>query len=236
MERPMTGIDTTISGPDGSFGAYLAAPADHKGPGIVVIQEIFGVNAVVRGICDDFAAQGYFALAPDLFWRIEPNVRITDKTEAEWKRAFEFYKKFNADTGVKDIQAAIAHLRGVSGVTAKVGTVGNCLGGLLAYLCVTRTNTDVSVSYYGVGIETKLPERDKIKKPLMLHIAAKDQFVPPAAQKQILDALGKNPMVKAHMYPGVDHAFARPGGQHFDKAAAALANSRTAEFFRLHLQ
>jgi len=231
----MPGTDITITSPDGKFGAYLAQPASNKGPGIVVIQEIFGVNQVMRAVCDGLAAQGYFALAPDLFWRIEPNVQITDKSEAEWKKAFELYQKFNVDSGVKDIQLAVTHLRGVPGAGPKIGAVGYCLGGLLAYLTGVRTNVDAAVGYYGVGIEQFLAEKDKIKKPMLLHVAEKDQFVPPVAQQQIIDAFTGHALVTAHRYAGVDHAFARVGGQHYDKAAADLANTRTADFFRLHL-
>jgi carboxymethylenebutenolidase len=231
----MPGTDITVNGPDGKFSAYLAQPSTHKGPGVVVIQEIFGVNQFVRGVCNEYAAQGYFAIAPDLFWRIEPNVQITDKSEAEWKKAFDLYQKFNVDTGIKDIQATITHLRGVPGAGPKIGAVGYCLGGLLAYLTATRTNVDAAVGYYGVSIETHLAEKDKIKKPLLLHIAAKDQFVPPAAQAQIVDAFKDHALVAPHVYPKVDHAFARIGGQHFDQEAADLANKRTAEFFRTNL-
>lgn len=231
----MPGTDITLTSPDGKFGAYLAQPSSNKGPGIVVIQEIFGVNQVMRSICDELASQGYFALAPDLFWRIEPNIQITDKSEAEWKKAFELYQKFNVDTGVKDIQLAITHLRGVPGAGPKIGAVGYCLGGLLAYLTAARTNVDAAVGYYGVGIEQYLSEKDKIKKPLLLHIAEKDQFVPAGAQQQIIDAFAGSALVTTHRYSGVDHAFARVGGQHYDKAAADLANQRTAEFFQTNL-
>src|ERR1041384_5467072 len=110
----MSGQDVRIkSSPDGEFGAYLASPASGRGPGLVVIQEIFGVNSVMRKIADDFAARGYFALAPDLFWRLEPGVQLTDKTDAEWKRAFELMGRFNQGNGVEDIQSTIRHLRGL---------------------------------------------------------------------------------------------------------------------------
>ncbi|HEV2562044.1 MAG TPA: dienelactone hydrolase family protein [Rhizomicrobium sp.] len=227
--------DITIKGADGNFGAYLASPASGRGPGVVVIQEIFGVNEVMRHIADNLAARGYFALAPDLFWRIEPGVQITDKTDAEWKQAFALMGKFNADSGMKDIQSTITHLRGLSGCTGKVGAVGYCLGGKLAYLSATRTDSDASVGYYGVGIQDLLGEAKNIKKPLMLHIAGKDQFVPPEAQKKIIDGLSGNSHVTIHTYPEMDHAFAREGGAHYDKACAELANGRTATFFRQHL-
>jgi carboxymethylenebutenolidase len=231
----MVGKDITVKGPDGNFGAYLASPAAGKGPGVVVIQEIFGVNAVVRQICDYHAARGRFALAPDLFWRLQPGVQLTDKTQEEWGKAFALMQKFDQDKGVGDIQATINHLRKVPGCSGKVGAVGYCLGGRMAYLTATRTDTDASVGYYGVYIQNSLDEAKDLKTPLMLHIAGKDQFVPPEAQKQIIDGLKGNRLVTIHTYPEMDHAFAREGGQHYDKASADLANSRTDTFFRQHL-
>jgi carboxymethylenebutenolidase len=231
----MSGKDITVAGPDGKFGAYLASPAAGHGPGVIVIQEIFGVNHIVRQICDAHAARGRFALAPDLFWRLEPGIQITDKTQEEWAKAFDLMQRFDADKGVTDIQATIDHLRKVPGVSGKVGTVGYCLGGRLAYLSAARTDTDASVGYYGVYIQAGLGEAKNIKKPLMLHIAGKDQFTPPEAQKQITDGLKGNSLVTIHVYPEMDHAFAREGGQHYDKANADLANTRTDTFFRQHL-
>lgn len=231
----MNGKDITVTGPDGSFSAYFSAPGAGTGPGVVVIQEIFGVNAIMRGVADALAARGFFALCPDLFWRIEPNVQLTDKTKAEWDRAFALMNKFDIDAGVRDIQAAITHLRNMPGCTGKVGAVGYCLGGLLAYLTATRTDSDASVGYYGVNIHTRLDEAKNIKKPLMLHIAAKDQYVPPNAQKQIADTLKSHPLVTLHTYAEMDHAFARVGGEHYDKACADLANGRTDTFFRQYL-
>jgi carboxymethylenebutenolidase len=208
---------------------YLSRPATGGGPAIVVIQEIFGVNAVMRGIADGLAAQGYVALVPDLFWRLEPGVDITDQSDAEWKKALDLMQRFDVDKGVEDIQAAITLLRRDAG---KVGAVGYCLGGLLAYLTATRTDVDASVGYYGVNIPAFLGEAARIRRSLMLHIAGEDGFVPKPAQEQMIAGLGDNPWVTLHRYEGVDHAFARPGGKHFDAAAAELANRRTADFFR----
>ena len=228
--------DLTIRAADGgSFSGYLAAPKGGKGPGIVVIQEIFGVNAVMRGITDGLAAQGYTALCPDLFWRQEPGIQITDKTEAEWARAFQLYQGFDEAKGVADLKATLAHLRALPACTGKVGTVGYCLGGKLAYLMATRSDADCNVGYYGVGIEKALDEAGKIGRPLMLHIAEQDKFCPPEAQAQVKKAVGKNPKVTIHSYPGVDHAFARAGGDHYDTAAAETANKRTSAFFKQHL-
>jgi carboxymethylenebutenolidase len=228
--------DITIRAPDGgSFTGYLAVPKSGKGPGVVVAQEIFGVNAVMRAVCDALAAQGYAALCPDIFWRIEPGIQITDKTEAEWKRAFELFNLFDVDEGIGDLKAGLAQLRQHPACTGKVGSVGYCLGGKLSFLMATRSDADCSVGYYGVGIQELLGEAKNFRKPLALHIAEKDQFVPPPAQEAIKQALKGNPLVTLYSYPGVDHAFARVGGAHYDAAAANLANSRTSEFLRHHL-
>jgi carboxymethylenebutenolidase len=233
----MSGKTISISGPDGSFSGYLATPASGKGPGVVVIQEIFGVNKVMRDICDDLAAQGFVALAPDLFWRIEPGIDITDQTEAEWAKAFELFGKFmdgkGSAKGLEDIQTAIATLRPMT--TGKVGAVGYCLGGFMAYLTACHTDADASVGFYGVAINTRLDDAKGIKKPLMLHIAGKDEFVPPEAQEQVVAGLRDNSHVTIHRYPEMDHAFARPGGAHYDKKTADEANDRTLKFFQRHL-
>ncbi|HTQ13189.1 MAG TPA: dienelactone hydrolase family protein [Rhizomicrobium sp.] len=231
----MTGTDVEIQTTDGIMGGYLAAPSAARGPGLVVIQEIFGVNRVMRDLADGFAARGYVALVPDLFWRIEPGVQLSDKSRPEWDKAFALMNAFDPDKGAGDIQAAIDHLRKSDRCSGKVGVVGYCLGGLLAYLAATRTDADAAVGYYGVNIQTRLGEAKNISKPLTLHIAGKDQFVPPPARTAIVDGLKSNPLVTIHVYPEMDHAFARAGGEHFDRANAELANGRTATFFRQHL-
>jgi carboxymethylenebutenolidase len=228
--------DVTIRAADGgSFSAYLATPKSGKGSGIVLIQEIFGVNKVMRDLADGFAAQGYTVMCPDLFWRQEPGIQITDKTEAEWKKAFALYQGFNVEKGVDDLKATLAALRKHPACSGKVGSVGYCLGGKLAYLMATRSDSDANVGYYGVGIQDQLDEAKNIRKPLLLHIAGKDQFVPPEAQAKIKQSLKGNPHVTIYDYPAQDHAFARVGGQHYDKAAADQANQRTAEFFKKNL-
>jgi carboxymethylenebutenolidase len=219
----------------GSFSAYLALPKSGKGPVVVVIQEIFGVNPGIRALCDGYAAQGYVAAAPDLFWRINPGIELNDRIEIEKKRAFGLFGKFDVEAGVGDLRATIAALRKHPACSGKLGTVGYCLGGKLAYLMAVRSDSDCSVGYYGVGIQDLLGEAKAIKQPLMLHIAGKDEFVPKPAQEKIHQGLGTNPLVTLHDYPNCDHAFAREGGDHYDAAAAKTANQRTAEFFRRHL-
>jgi carboxymethylenebutenolidase len=236
LEAPSMTTTTITAADGGTFAAYLARPASPgPAPGIVVIQEIFGVNAVMRDICDGLAAQGYVAICPDLFWRQEPGIDITDKSEAEWKKAFALFGGFDVTKGVDDLIATLAHLRALPGVTGKAGTIGYCLGGKLAYLMATRSDADANVSFYGVGIEGLLDESSAVTRPLLMHVAELDKFVPPEAQAQIVSRMAGVPLAHVHVYPGVDHAFCRVGGDHYDATACALANGRTADFLRTNL-
>ena len=226
----------SIETPNGAFSAYVARPAAAQAPAVVVIQEIFGVNAVMREVCDRLASDcGYLAVCPDLFWRLEPDVDITDQSQAAWDRAMDLMNRFDVDQGVEDIRAVIDRVRRDPACSGKVGAVGYCLGGRLAFLTATRTDSDASVGYYGVGIEIYLGEAERLAQPLMLHIAEEDAFVSKAAQKRIVSTLKDHPQVTIFTYPGCDHAFARPRGAHFDPAAAGLADGRTADFFKRHL-
>lgn len=219
----------------GTFRGYFCTPPSGRGPGLVVAQEIFGINANVRETCEMFAREGFVTLAPDLFWRIEPNVDL-GYTEAEWKRAFDFFGKFDVDKGMQDIQATLKALRARPEVVGgKSGVVGYCLGGKIAYLSATRTDSDASIGYYGVMIDQALDEKKSITKPLMLHFAEKDQFVPMDAIEKVKVGLAGMKDVEVYSYPNVDHAFARFGGDHYDKAAADLANGRSLGFLRKHL-
>lgn len=228
----------TINAKDGSgsFSAYVAMPAKTPAPAIVVIQEIFGVNADMRAKCDALAAQGYVAIAPDLFWRQEPNVDITDKSEAEWKKAFALFNGFDVNKGVEDLAATLETVRSMPECNGKAGAVGYCLGGKLAYLMAARTSIDAAVGYYGVALDTLLGESANIKNPLMLHMAELDKFVPAEARDKIVNHFKDNAVVTTHVYMGVDHAFARQNGEHYDGNAAKTANTRTDEFFAKNLK
>lgn len=228
----MTTETQQITTADGTFSAYVARPAAASAPAVVVIQEIFGVNAVMRGVADWLAGEGFLAIVPDLFWRIEPGIQLTDQSEAEWKRAFELFNAFDVDKGVADIAATISHVRKDTRSNGKVGAVGYCLGGLLAYLTATRTDADAAVGYYGVGIDKHLEAIGQLKHPLLLHVAELDQFCPAPARQQIIDGLAGRAQVDLMIYPGRDHAFARPGGEHYDAADAAKANAATLSLFR----
>jgi carboxymethylenebutenolidase len=218
----------------GEFDGYLALPASGYGPGIVVLQEIFGVNSFMRSVADWYAAHGFVALVPDLFWRIEPGVQLAD-TGDDWKKAIEFYQKIDEAKAVDDSAAALDLLRKHSACSGRVGAVGFCMGGNLAYLLSVRFKPDCAVGYYGVSIEKSLDEAKNLGNPLLLHIAGADQFCPPEAQAQIHAALDANPLVTIHDYSGMGHAFGRTGGEHYDAAAAELAHLRTLEFFVTHL-
>jgi len=227
----MAGRYITVKAKDGgSFKAYLATPQKGSGPGIVVLQEIFGVNAYIRGVADYYAEEGYVVLAPDLFWRIEPGIDL-GFTDADRQQAFAYREKFDVEKSVDDIGATIAALKNVPEFKGKVGAIGFCLGGLLAYLSASRLGVDCAVSYYGVGIEKVLKEAGKIKCPMVLHIAEKDKWTPPEVVSTIKGAFEGRNEVEIYVYPGVDHAFARKGGSNFDKAAAMMAHSRSIALF-----
>ena len=219
----------SITNNSGAFDAYLARPAQAgPAPGVVVIQEIFGVNPNIKGVADWLAGEGYCALALDLFWRLERNVSITDPDDAELEKAFGLMTAFDEEAGVSDIQTAINYLRGDQDLcTGKVGTLGFCLGGKMAYLSATGTDADANIGYYGVGIQDMLDEAEKISAPLVLHMAGRDEFVPPEAQAAVHAGLDAHDQVSIFDYPEQDHGFTREGGMHFDAAATASAHARS---------
>lgn len=221
-----------ITADDGhTFDAYAVAPAgNNRRPAVIVLQEIFGVNHEMRRITEKYAQLGYHAVCPDLFSRLKPNIELTDKTDEEWQQAFEYMNRFDVDRGIKDVQACITQVRKLPGCNGRVGAVGFCLGGKLAFLTATRTDIDASVGYYGVALETLLDERESITAPLMLHFAELDGFSSRTAREQVFASLLTKPNVDLHLYHGVDHAFARQGGKNYKAQQAEIANERTAVF------
>jgi carboxymethylenebutenolidase len=217
----------------GSMDVYLAEPTSPPKAAIIVIQEIFGVNPGIRQKCDNWANAGYLAVAPDLFWRIRPGIELDPDIEAELQEAFGYFQQYDPDDGVNDIEAVIKalHAQGI----AKVGCVGYCLGGRLAYMTACRTDISASVGYYGVMIDQMLNESHAIAHPLLLHIPTADHFVGPEAQAAIHAGLDSHPKVTLFDYEGLDHGFAAETGNRRNEEGARLADSRTSEFFRQHL-
>jgi carboxymethylenebutenolidase len=222
-----------VNGPAGAFRAYVARPAGAPKAAVVVVQEIFGVNKVMRGKADWLAGEGFLAIAPDLFWRIRPGVDLTDQTDAEWKEALDLMNALDKNASVTDVAATITQARAMG--AGKVGVMGYCMGGYLAFLAACRTDADAIVAYHGGGIHTALDEAASIKKPVMLHNPMKDAFIPAHALNTIRETLKSNPLVTIHEYAEQDHAFTREGGKHYDADATKLADARTIAFFNANL-
>jgi carboxymethylenebutenolidase len=221
----------TIKATDGSgsFSAYLVEPKTKPAGVVVLIQEIFGVNEAMRDIAAWVADMRFIAVCPDLFWRIEPGIDITDRSEAEWKKAFELFNKFDQAKGIEDLKATVAAARKLPGSNGRVATMGYCLGGRLAFMMAEQSDADVNVSYYGVGLDNLLDDLPKVTKPLIVHIADKDEFFPPEGRAKVVEAVKGHKQIAAHVYPDADHAFARVGGVHWEGRAAAIANGRSAQ-------
>ncbi|WP_044560351.1 dienelactone hydrolase family protein [Azospirillum sp. B4] len=225
----------TITVPDGTFQAYVARPAAVPAPAVVVLHEVFGVNADIRQTCDELAAQGFLAVAPDLFWRQEPGVDLRVDTEEDWQHGLRLYLAFDRDAGARDIAAVVRTVAGLPDATGKVGVQGYCLGGLMAFLTAARSSVDAAVAYHGGDTEKYLGEVDGLTAPLLVHLAGEDEYIPQAAMAQITAALAAKPNATVHSYAGQNHAFSRHGGAHYDAAAASLANGRTLDFLKRHL-
>jgi carboxymethylenebutenolidase len=230
---PRITVDTLDHG--GSFGAYLAEPAGTPKGAIIVIQEIFGVNPGIRAKCDHWAGLGYLGIAPDLFWRIQENVELDPDVPEQFQQALGLMQNLDQDLAVADIESVIRAARSRLPDRAKVGAVGYCLGGRLAYMTAARTDVDASVGYYGVGLEGLLGEQHAIARPLLLHIAGADHFVTPDKQTLIHEGLDDHDKVTIHDYPGEDHGFATESGDRRSEKAARLADSRTEAFFAEHV-
>src|SRR5260221_2091298 len=225
-----------IESPDGSYRAYISRPASLHAPVVVVLQEVFGVNADIRTTCDELAAQRFIAIAPDLFWRQEPGVDLDVTSEADWQQGLRLYTAFDRDAGARDVMETVRTAVELRESTGKVALLGYCLGGLMVFITAPRYDVDAAVAYHGGETEKYLAEVGGLEAPLLMHLAEEDEFVSKAAQAQIKAALAGKANATVHSYPGQRHAFARHNGAHYNAAAAALANARTREFLRQQLQ
>jgi carboxymethylenebutenolidase len=228
----------TIKGRDGAFGAYVSRPNALPAPAVVVLQELFGVNADIRKTCGELAEQGFIAVAPDLFWRQERGVDLSNVTsEADWQHGLRLYQAYDRDAGVKDIEDTITAVRNLSACSDKVAILGYCLGALMVFLTSVRYDSiDAAVAYHGGDTEKYLGEVDGLHAPLLMHLAEEDEFISKAAQAAIKAALAKKPSATVYSYPGQNHAFSRHGGAHYNAEAAALAHERTYAFLNRQLR
>src|ERR1700686_4733560 len=226
----------TIGGRDGAFGAYITRPKALPTPAVVVLHEVFGVNADIRRTCDELAEQGFVAVAPDLFWRQEPGVDLSVTSEADWQHGLRLYQAFDRDAGVRDIKDTLNAVAKLPECTGKIAVQGYCLGALMTFLTAVRCQVDAAVAYHGADTEKYLGEVQNLHAPLLMHLGEEDEFISKAAQAQIKAALAGKANATVYSYPGQRHAFARHNGTHYNAAAAALANRRTSEFLHQRLQ
>jgi carboxymethylenebutenolidase len=227
----------TIEGHDGAFAAYIARPKTWPAPAVVVLQELFGVNADIRKHCDELADQGFLAVAPDLFWRQEPGVDLNVTSEADWQHGLRLYQAYDRDAGVTDIKDTIDAVRGLSECNGKVALLGYCLGALMVFMTAVRNaGIDAAVWYHGGETEKYLGEVDGLHATILMHLAEEEEFISKTAQAEIKAALANKPNATVYSYPGQGHAFSRHNGKHYNAAAAHLANGRTSEYLRKQLR
>lgn len=224
-----------IASSDGSFDAYLARPTGKAVPVIVVLHEVFGVNADLRATCDEIATAGFITICPELFWRQEPHVDLSVRSQKDWEKGLALYAEYDIDKGVRDIEATVASARALDGVSGRVGVMGFCLGGLLTFVAAARTRVDASVAFHGARTGEFLDEAADIDGPLQMHLAEDDEFMPKEEQRKITAALASDSRFEVFSYAGCRHAFSRHGGSHFNPDAARLARTRTLDFFSRQL-
>jgi carboxymethylenebutenolidase len=216
--------------------AYCAVPEDAPKAAIIVVQEIFGLTAGIRRKADDWAALGYLAIAPEMFWRFAPGLDVDPDIPEQLDRAIALRSRFDFNEAIADIEAAIRHARTAIGTGGKVGVVGFCWGGSVAYLAATRTDADASVGYYGRHIADHLNEAHAIARPLLLHFGADDPSIPADMRASVRAALGANARVTIREYPQAGHGFATTFGKRRHDDAAQQADAHTREFFAQHLR
>ncbi len=218
----------------GIFKGYLSLPPTGKGPGILLIQEIFGVNEHIRGVADQYAMDGYVVLAPDVFWRDQPRVEL-GYDEASMVRARALKGNLNFDSAVQDLAASTVALKRLPQVTGKVAGLGYCMGGLLSYLLAASGSVDAGICYYGAGIEDRLDQESRIKCPMLFHFAEQDHLISASAAKAVSRTFASHPDAWVQSYPDVGHGFNCWSRAAYNQPAAALARGRTLEFLSIYL-
>ena len=224
----------SVTGQAGTFDAYLALPPAGSGPGLLLLQEIFGVNEHIRGVAQQYALDGFVVLAPDVFWQQERLVDLGYVGD-DWKHAMALITAADRDGLARDLKDTVAALKARPEVGGrKVGAGGYCLGGRLAYLAATSTGIDAAVAYYGGGIQTQLDLASRISCPMMFHYGEIDANIPLEAVETVRAAMaGKE--AEIHVYPGAHHGFNCWARSAYEPASAALAHGRTLGFLASHL-
>jgi carboxymethylenebutenolidase len=218
-----------IDSADGKFGAYLAIPHTRKGPGIVLIQEIFGVNEHIRSVAEQYAADGYLVIAPDLFWRSGHRIEL-GYDEAGWKRAVELMNATDVSKAQADIELAIDALKAQPGLDGGIASIGYCFGGLLSYHTAANGLVDVAIAYYGGGIQNHLDRADEIEVPLLMHFGEQDSHIPLEAVEKIAERFDTNDNVEIVVYPEAEHGFNCSHRDSYNQRAAAEAHGNTLIF------
>jgi len=226
----------TIEGRDGTFYAHIARPKTLPASAVVVLQELFGVNADIRKTCDELAEQGFVAVAPDLFWRQEPGVDLSVTSEADWQHGLRLYQAYDRDAGVRDINDTLDTVAKLPECTGKIAVQGYCLGALMTFLTAVRCHVDAAVAYHGADTEKYLGEVDNLSAPLLMHLGEEDEFISKPAQAEIKTALAGSQTRRSTAIRGSITPSPRHNGRHYDAAAAALANGRTSEFLHQRLR
>src|SRR6202789_3480419 len=224
-------------GAGGTFSAYIARPGTSPASAVVVLQELFGVNADIRQHCDALAQEGFLAVAPELFWRQESGVDLNVTSAADWQHGLRLYQAYDRDAGVNDVKDTVHAVRLLPECNGKVALLGYCLGALMVFMTAVRNDgLDAAVWYHGGDTEKYLGEVDGLHAPLLMHLAEEDEFISKAAQAEIKAALARKLNTAVYSYPGQSHAFSRHNGKHYNAAAAHLANGRTSEFLKHELR
>ena len=227
METNTQWIDIAVA--DGSFGAYVSLPRGGKGPGIVLLQEIFGVNQHIRNVADQYAADGYVVIAPDLFWRNGARIEL-GYDDAGWKRAVELMNATDFALAQADIGATVKTLRALDGVQGKIASIGYCFGGRLSYHTAANGLVDAAVCYYGGGIQNALERAGQITVPMLMHFGSADSHIPLTAVTSIAERFDDNDQVEIHVYADAEHGFNCNHRSSYNQRAAAQAHGNTLLF------
>lgn len=228
--------ETITAGDEQRFDGHLALPTAGHGPGLLLIQEIFGVNDYVKDVANRLAGLGYVVLAPDVFWRQEPGFSLDSSAEANIEPAAEVASAWDPELGLSDLEAALTHLTGLSEVTGAVGVIGFCFGGTQAFRLASKLSPACAVSYYGSGVPDLLDDVHEITCPTLFHFGDSDPFIPNDNVAAIRTAAADNHHVVVHVHPGGGHAFDNHLAPHFSQPdIAATAWSQTGAFLFIHL-